>query len=756
MTTHRPGSRPFLRMIAALAAMASTVATARAAAPAVEVENVRVGFEERFKPGSWTPVWIQLRGGPQGFAGVMELVAPDEYGTETVVRQPVQVGPGQGQRVTAYVRVGSTDPDFATLRFRDGKTGRRAVNDAAIGSLMGSKVPDALTAEDYLLVALGQPQGIKQIPTLPGFNADRNGPATYGRAREVAVAQPGAAEDLLPGRWYGYDAADAVAIDTNDKETLAALSAGRGEALRRWVERGGHLVVAVGSNWQAVNDSVLGPMLPLRIAGQVQVEPYEAIEAFAGGSKPIVSEANQGRAAKFEEVEARGGQVIASTLSTPLIVRGPYGFGRVTVIGLDVDAKPFADWPDRALFWVKAMDLKAPPGDANAAINQAGRLVQSGVSDLSSRLLQALEQFQGVTLVPFGWVAGFIFLYILLIGPGDYFFLKKVLKRMELTWITFPTIVVAVSLLAYYAAYRIKGTDLRVNKVDIVDVDLATKRVRGSTFFNVFSPQNRDYDVAIAPLAPDRPEPAADAGEVPPPPPGTETMVSWFGAPEAGLRGMNNRGRGTGFGGSGYAYEPAGRAERLEGVRVGIWSTKAFAGRWDGPAPSPVVDSDLSAVGTDRVEGTVTNRLDIPLKNVLLAYGTQVYYQIPTIEPGATVQIDASLNRVLGGYLDDLRASFMPDNFYGQQTAKIDRANLARELMFHDSDRSGKVSLPSRALHDLDLTGQLELGRPMLVAQVDRPAAKLLLGDTPSPAKVEQTTLIRVILPLKPEASRGK
>ena len=88
-----------------------------------------------------------------------------------------------------------------------------------------------------------------------------------------------------------------------------------------------------------------------------------------------------------------------------------------------------------------------------------GQLYQSGVSDLSTQLRQSLEQFPGVQLVPFGWVAFFIFLYILLIGPGDYLFLKKVLKRMELTWITFPTIVVTVSLLAYYAAYAMKGTD---------------------------------------------------------------------------------------------------------------------------------------------------------------------------------------------------------------------------------------------------------------------------------------------------------
>ena len=105
-------------------------------------------------------------------------------------------------------------------------------------------------------------------------------------------------------------------------------------------------------------------------------------------------------------------------------------------------------------------------------------------------------------LIPFGWVAFFIFLYILLIGPGDYFFLKKVLKRMELTWITFPTIVVTVSLLAYFAAYRLKGNDLLVNKVDVIDVDQPGGLVRGRTLVSVFSPQNRDYSIGFLPVPP--------------------------------------------------------------------------------------------------------------------------------------------------------------------------------------------------------------------------------------------------------------
>ena len=58
---------------------------------------------------------------------------------------------------------------------------------------------------------------------------------------------------------------------------------------------------------------------------------------------------------------------------------------------------------------------------------------------------------------------------------------------MELTWITFPTIVITVSLLAYFAAYRLKGNDLLVNKVDVIDVDQAAGLVRGRTILSLFS-----------------------------------------------------------------------------------------------------------------------------------------------------------------------------------------------------------------------------------------------------------------------------
>ena len=105
-------------------------------------------------------------------------------------------------------------------------------------------------------------------------------------------------------------------------------------------------------------------------------------------------------------------------------------------------------------------------------------------------------------VVSFGWVALFILIYIVLIGPVDYLFLKKVVKRLEWTWVTFPVIVITVSAGAYFAAYALKGKDLKINKVDVVDIDLAGKRVDGNTWFTLFSPRIQNYTIGVEPAGP--------------------------------------------------------------------------------------------------------------------------------------------------------------------------------------------------------------------------------------------------------------
>jgi hypothetical protein len=715
---------------------------ARGANEPVTIENVRLGFQDKFKLGTWTPIAVDLKAGLGRFQGIVEVEVADDDGTPTIFRREVDLSPSAFDTIALFARPGSQHGEM-TVSVWD-QSHRRRIASKRLDLFAG-----ALDPQQTALLALGNPRGVTEVP-LP--IADPSPTSTNVQEQPIVVLAPGALPHGIPGRWYGYDGIDAVVLDTNDDLTMQALNT-RGEALRQWVQHGGHLVVAIGGKWQAANDSFLKEMLPARGAGRIKIGDTGALESFAGpNSKPLVPAGGPGmEVTKLELVEARSPHALDNTAATPVVVRGAYGFGRVTVVGLDVDQRPFLDWASKRDFWIRALDLRLNADEMTAGAGPMsgmarGRFFQSNASDISTTLHQSLEQFPGVKLVPFGWVAFFVFLYILLIGPGDYFFLKKVLKRMELTWITFPLIVVGVSVLAYVAAYRIKGTDLRVNKLDIVDVDATSGQLRGSTFFTVFSPQNRDYHVAIAPASiGERPIPSAKSAE---------TMVSWFGSPEAYFGGMGNATR-MSLSTSPYLYGPIGEPRQLDDVRIPIWTTKGFAGRWFGRAPQ-VVESKLERSGADRIEGSVTNLLDEPLTGARLVFGKQIY-DLGEIKPGETKTLDVR-NEILGGYLSRLSLAIPGSNRSNGPQAESDtavshRPEIARLLMFYDStSRTNQANLGPLAngpLHTIDLTGLLALDRPMLVAEIGGDAATLDLGTTSSPPKVDRTTVLRVILPLK-------
>ena len=133
---------------------------------------------------------------------------------------------------------------------------------------------------------------------------------------------------------------------------------------------------------------------------------------------------------------------------SPLVVQGPYGLGRVTLVAFDPDQRPMRGWKGEENFWDQLL-RGSGPGLATTQMNPLGGFGGRYGGDQADEALQSyvnrLDQFEGVPVISFGWVALFILLYILVVGPLDYLFLKKVVKRLELTWITFPTVVLAVS-----------------------------------------------------------------------------------------------------------------------------------------------------------------------------------------------------------------------------------------------------------------------------------------------------------------------
>jgi hypothetical protein len=226
---------------------------------------------------------------------------------------------------------------------------------------------------------------------------------------------------------------------------------------------------------------------------------------------------------------------------------------------------------------------------------------------------------------------------------------------------------------------------------------------------------------------------------------GAEVLTTWLGTPENQFGGMGNSGR-ISFSSGGYVAKPYGSSESLEGLRIPIWSTKYLNTRWFGPSPV-LIESDIQPAGHDGLTGTVTNRLSVPLEDAILAIGKHVYL-LGKIEPNATVRVELSKDRQLSGLLsENTKKYYHGPNQVSEET--LSRPELVLSIMFHNSrDPSAEGPKENAVLHNLDLTGQLALGRPMLVARINRPAAELVLENSGVEPKIEQTTMLRTILPL--------
>ena len=251
-------------------------------------------------------------------------------------------------------------------------------------------------------------------------------------------------------------------------------------------------------------------------------------------------------------------------------------------------------------------------------------------------------------MISFGWVALFIFIYIIVVGPLDFIFLKYVIKRMELAWITFPVIVVFISGVAYVTAYYLKGSDLKTNKIDLFDIvtelepgssRATSKHVYCYTWFNLFSPRIQKYSIGI--------EPPEWAG---PPTYDNDTLsyspvVAWMARPADTM--------GTGAVGSGglfrSAYDFAPNAVGLTGVPIQVWASKAFAASWHAPlqnaGPNPMVSADLQFKGK-KMSGTITSRLPFKLDDACLLYDDDKCFDLGTLQPNEDKKVRPSANQL--------------------------------------------------------------------------------------------------------------
>jgi hypothetical protein len=645
----------FMRLTLATASFAFTLfvfhpqsALAQKREP-VRITGMRVGYSLTaadsglFKAGAWTPVYLDLEAGAQGADRgevIVEASDSDDIRNRYITALP-SMDPGEQTTIISYQRPAAGSSEIVASVRIDGKV---------VASQEGN-VP-GLDYDKQLLLAIGSrlnhlrraiiPQGLKQEDAV----LQDTGP------RRVAVV---GAVAQLPNNWFAYDGVDLIIMTTGNREFINALvneREGRKQALVEWVRRGGKLVISTGRNQDVVAGmEAFQPALPVSIAGTLSPTQIFSVRTWKGANNPPLENPvpRESRDAKRPPIDVakllpksnrEAVTVLKEPDGTPIIVQGPYGLGRVTVVAFDLDEQPFKSWAGASRndnFWEKLLEINSLPQPAadRQQSGFGGRAMYydpSASRDLATNLVANLEEFEDVPVISFGWVALFILLYILVVGPLDYLFLKKVVKRLELTWITFPTVVIAISVVAYFTAYWLKGNDQKINKVDLLDIDLQTQQIYGRSWYTIFSPRIQNYTIGLEPTAAWTPGVSAAAA--------ADMNMSWMARPEMAY--MNRTGS-QGLFRRAYDYAPLARA--LIDVPIQVWSTKSFQALWasgfaSGRAP---VASTLHHVSkASSLSGTVTSHLPTELVDVFLYYHPdRKWYPLDKLLPDLPRRIDA-------------------------------------------------------------------------------------------------------------------
>jgi len=698
--------------VAALVPLLSLLAAAPARAEAaggalLTLKQARLGFGGKYKAGFWQPVWVTVVAGPAGAQGQLEVVIPDGDQMPAAYRNDenrgrLDLAAGEEATRLVYAKSGPAGASLSVqLRGESGVSWSHAAPPLA----------PPLKSTQELVVGIGPPIGLDEAVATIRRAADRT-------MQAAAVAS--AAE--LPDRWWGYEGVDVLVLTTSDTSFFAALSEDQQQAIRDWTLLGGRLILslgALGETFAAPNS----PWLPLIPGDFVEVSPLReqsGLEQFTQSELPFEDELFRRQRPLVTRLAHPRGEVLVDEVSSaagrPLVVHAPAGLGEVTFVALDLDHPALQNWKGRPRL-IAALLAHGPAEQQNSRGEVHPRIAHLGYDDLAGQLRAALDQFPGVSLVNFTTVSVLTVAYLLLIGPGDFLLLSRLGLPRHLTWATFPLVALGVAAFAGAMNSQVHGRRTRLNQAEIIDIDLAQHRVRGTLWCHVYSPATAAYRAKLNVNAP--PGVVASA---------TSGALAWQGLPGNALGGLESQQPAL-FRREPYAIIGPGQSPEIRDLTIQIASSKALGGTWTAATSLPS-QTKLTIDRYGLLAGEFRFPLPIQLSDCLLAHGEKLY-RLGTLAPGERVALADLPPLNLEARLTERRVEQSKDVSTPWEQDALDIPRIVQMLMFHDAARGRSYTgLTNRYQPRLDLSEQVRLGQAVLVGRAEKPVAELVAGDS--------------------------
>jgi hypothetical protein len=694
--------------------------------------DVFAGYGDVVPEAGWFPVVAEIKNDGPPFTATFEI-SPGQFNQSQTRRVQVELPTNTRKRIVV--------PVFSVSR--NGVWDFRLLDEKnTVRQQQLSFTPRRQTPSDtYLIGALARTMA--GVPALPEGKA-LNRYQTY----DVQALGTRILPALFPDNPLALEGLSAIYLNSS---VALELNVQQVSALRLWLEQGGRLIVGVEQISDVTGNPWLAALMPcdlksvnsIRLAGELQnwvrskgnspgsTGPQNSSRNRPGnqrfpnapaGPRATIAELTPPDP-KFDDAEMpvittilRDGRTLVSAKNTPLIIEAPRGRGRITVFTFNPEMEPFVSWKNKPWFWGALAGL-----DLQSLDNYSYRQTLGWSAD---GIFGALIDSKQIHKLPLAWLLLLLVVYLLVIGPLDQHWLKKINRQM-LTWITFPIYVVLFSGLIYFIGYKLRAGETEYNEVHVVDVLPSGPQsiLRGRTFCSIYSPANTRYRLA---------------GE----------------QPFASIRGefLSN------FGGRG---EESSRANILQHgnnftaeVFVPVWTSQLFVSDWLQPAATPLDFRIFPQPGGGGFEVTVENSLDQKVSAARVVINGRIF-ELGELMPkqSRTFKLSPNQGSVLRDFVHSNGGTFFDAvqrrrNTFGENQVELNgplTAMAASFLTLLNDPQQGYRNFT--ATPGLDLSALVDSGNAVLLAWM--PDASLTKPqDKFSSRRHHRDTLLRVTTPL--------
>lgn len=419
--------------------------------------TVQPFFEGRYRVGSWLPLRVTVANSGSDVTAIVSARSGATFET------PIELPRGANKSVVLYTQPTGVFKQTAIVR-------------VLVGGNEVKKVELPLNGVDAMTQVFGVLTEQPLAMPLPQGNAQTQ--------KFAAVPIPRAD---LPERSEGLNMFDVLIVDG---APLADLTPTQQQALADWVRTGGQLVLG-GSKLDVTLSQMPEMLRPATIGGNS-----------AGGRSNLLPEIEVLQSATLLPVaDAR---TIGTIDAAQIAVQRLVGTGSVTALGFNLSAPELAQLPAQSTFWSRVVQLRSTsPALAGMPPHDMLQAQQLGF---------ALMTLPVLAMPPLGILMALLALYVLVVGPGLYLVLRR-LDRQAWAWVAIPAVTLVFSLGAYGYGLQLRGDDLILNQISIIEPGAGRSLVR--TFGGVFSPRTATYNVNGSSDALFKPMPSGDWGPAP-------------------------------------------------------------------------------------------------------------------------------------------------------------------------------------------------------------------------------------------------